>query len=280
MKRSVKSNKAFTLIELLVVIAIIAILAALLLPALAKAKSAARRAQCATNLKQVVLAFKVWEGDHGDKYPMAVSSTAWGAKESVSSLANCTSALPPAGYGLTNVFCVMSNDVINMKILYCPTDLSKTALPSDAAYAQTGPIAKAALSWGSFGPGNLSYFVMGDAQDKYPKMIFTGDRNIGTKGAQTGTTAATGMDMVNGPFAANSGVTVTAVQFPPWEWTDPDLHQGAGNLGMVDGSVQQSSLGSLNNSLNDTLKAIPPSQWPVARGTRASILGDMIINMP
>ena len=78
MKRYVKSTKAFTLIELLVVIAIIAILAALLLPALAKAKKAARRAQCVTNLKQVGLAFKVWEGDHGDKYPMAVSSAGLG----------------------------------------------------------------------------------------------------------------------------------------------------------------------------------------------------------
>ena len=98
MKRYVKSTKAFTLIELLVVIAIIAILAALLLPALAKAKSAARRAQCATNIKQVNLAFHVWEGDHGDKYPMAVSSTAWGAKEYVSSLAYSTTTLPPRGY--------------------------------------------------------------------------------------------------------------------------------------------------------------------------------------
>jgi prepilin-type N-terminal cleavage/methylation domain-containing protein/prepilin-type processing-associated H-X9-DG protein len=66
-----KQSTAFTLIELLVVIAIIAILAAILFPVFAKAREKARQIACASNLKQLGLAFMQYSQDNDEVMPCA-----------------------------------------------------------------------------------------------------------------------------------------------------------------------------------------------------------------
>jgi prepilin-type N-terminal cleavage/methylation domain-containing protein len=222
MKRILKQNKAFTLIELLVVIAIIAILAALLLPALAAAKRKAQRINCISNLKQVGIAFRLWEGDNGDRYPMAVSTTYNGAKEKIYCQANQPGQ---ALYGLTNVFVVMSNELSTPKVLFCPSDSVRSYTTNFTALR--------------FNSGNMSYFVCGDAVETYPQMILDGDRNIGTASAQNIPATMTNV----------LGVQWTGDPAAWWAWSAVDLHLRVGNIGMADGSAQQVTVAGLQTAL-------------------------------
>jgi prepilin-type N-terminal cleavage/methylation domain-containing protein len=77
----------FTLIELLVVIAIIAILAAILFPVFARARENARKASCASNLRQLGLAVLQYSGDYDECYP-------WGRQLELTDLANANARTP------------------------------------------------------------------------------------------------------------------------------------------------------------------------------------------
>lgn len=62
-------KRGFTFIELLVVIAIVGLLAGLLLPTLAKAKGTALKSNCASNLRQLGMAWWLYLDDHNDVFP-------------------------------------------------------------------------------------------------------------------------------------------------------------------------------------------------------------------
>jgi prepilin-type N-terminal cleavage/methylation domain-containing protein/prepilin-type processing-associated H-X9-DG protein len=117
-------GRAFTLVELLVVIGIIAVLVSLLLPALGRARDAAKQTACASNLRQVALAMLVYIGDNRGKFPRAYSNVdghyAWhtllvGLKYVQAPTESAAVVAPPdEDYNLTN----------NLRsILMCPETL-------------------------------------------------------------------------------------------------------------------------------------------------------------
>src|SRR5579883_1540897 len=108
-----KYSKALTLVELLVVIAVIAILAGLFMPATSHPRLAVR-VRCASNLKQVGLAFRIWEGDNNEHYPMQVYTNKLGGPLFINSREQF------------RYFQVMSNELSNPRIVFCPADSSRT----------------------------------------------------------------------------------------------------------------------------------------------------------
>jgi len=152
---SKQKTAALTLFETIVVIVVLAIALAMILPALAKAKHRASKLNCASNIKQIGIAFRVWEGDHGDKYPMSVSVTNGGAMELV------------AAGNIAVCFQVMSNELCTPKILLCPEDTHRVY----ATNFSTG-----------FSGANISYFLNPDAVEAYPQMILDGDSNLQVNG--------------------------------------------------------------------------------------------------
>lgn len=75
-------KRGFTLIELLVVIAIIAILAAILFPVFARAREAARKSSCSSNMKQIVTGMLMYAQDYDEKFPAGKDNCSHGPFDS------------------------------------------------------------------------------------------------------------------------------------------------------------------------------------------------------
>jgi hypothetical protein len=99
------------------------------------------------------IASRIWEGDHQDHYPMAVSNTNGGAMEQASM------------GDVAAVFEVMSNELSTPKILVCPADTNHDPATNFTI---------------GFSAKNISYFVGLDANEANPQMLLSGDDNFET----------------------------------------------------------------------------------------------------
>jgi prepilin-type processing-associated H-X9-DG protein len=145
-----RRKRAMTILDVLVVLVCILILAIILLPMLSTAK---RRGgpNCASNLKQISLAFQIWAADNNNKYPMSVSVTNGGAMELIET-GNLVACLQ-----------LVSNEMSTTKILVCPADPERTF----------------ATNFDVLDSSNVSYFVGADASnDADPNMVLDGDDNL------------------------------------------------------------------------------------------------------
>jgi prepilin-type N-terminal cleavage/methylation domain-containing protein len=270
-----QSKKAFTLIELLVVIAIIAILAAMLLPALAAAKKKAQKINCVNNLKQCGLAIRLWSQDQGDKNPMQVSGSS--SPSGAGNYVHHGSTADPAPFVLNPaaVFLVMSNELSTPKVAYCPSDNYQS---TNAAAFNTGVgcfINCTTLPNGFLnkpaGLGCCSYFVNGDASEVDPQMIMMGDRNIGTVGTKLNSAASyAGICTSAGTPPVACGLPVfdpagsswnNSASDGAWSWTAGDFHQKTGNIGLADGSVQQTTVVSLHQQMMNSTNVTVLQCW-------------------
>ncbi len=123
-------KQGFTLVELLVVIGIISALIAILLPALNRAREAAKKVACASNLKQIGMAMHMYANDNKGYYPVLKNQHNWNAPLTlVSALVVNGTYLPntnPKAWGYSAVF-------------RCPSDLSDytNSYPKSYVYRQT-----------------------------------------------------------------------------------------------------------------------------------------------
>jgi prepilin-type N-terminal cleavage/methylation domain-containing protein/prepilin-type processing-associated H-X9-DG protein len=152
-------NHALTLTEVLVSAAIACVLAGAAYLMFHRPKVVRRivhqnrssEIQCVNNLKQIGLAYRIWEGDNGDKLPMQIPAKAGGAME------------PAARGNVAPIFQLMSNELSTPRILICPADADRSVAKNFTA---------------GFDNSKVSYFAGVDAADDKPAMFLSGDDNF------------------------------------------------------------------------------------------------------
>jgi prepilin-type N-terminal cleavage/methylation domain-containing protein/prepilin-type processing-associated H-X9-DG protein len=203
-------RSGFTLTELLVVIAIIAILASILFPVFAHAREKARQTSCASNLKQLSLAFICYADDYDE-------------------------TMPPSFNAANYWFEVLQPYVRNTQIFACPSAGGR--LPDTQCYTATDPTIAAGRSYATTYP----------ALNKAGAISYTYGSFDDAAGANP---MAGGILTVSGQALSAYGDTTRVLLIGDglcrWfhsNWIDqylagPQPHNGGYNIGYVDGHVK------------------------------------------
>jgi len=114
-------------------------------------------------------------------------------------------------------FVVLSNELASPKVLACKSD-EKISRVTD---------------WTNLNNAHLSYFVGLDSNETLPRTVLSGDRNI-----------------TGGVLASNGIVRFSSTNEAGW---NQEMHKGAGNLGLADGSAMQVTVNSLRKQIQAAL---------------------------
>jgi prepilin-type processing-associated H-X9-DG protein len=224
----------FSLLEFIAVLVAVALLAVLSLVGLVVARNKAQRLNCADNLKEAGIAFETWREEHNGNYPMQVALTNSDAMKLLGSgnayvLWRSIGVLWPTNWLSTNWHASIqsgwdsqTNHDLFQKSLYCPADVNRTY----------------ATNFWDFTDANVSYFFNLDAAGNHPQMILDGDDNLAMDGVQ----------VKPGILNLGDNNSVTWIK---------KRHQGVGNIGLVDGSVQQVTIGGLSTAILNSTNGVP-----------------------
>lgn len=217
-------TKGLTRWELLALLTAVSLLVSLLVPALARAKHRAQRIGCISHLKQIGIAYRIWDNDHQQKFPWQLHQRAGGTVPDEGEIGR--------NFGeLVEAFRSISNELTVAIVLSCPGDPVRT--PARDFHPQ------APRPFGGKPPKvetrNLSYLVGWEADGKTPATLLVGDGFLGgTLPNGSGDAGRSGVvrEVRSRSQSPDQPLTPLAGFTNGW-------HADGANVGLADGSAHQ-----------------------------------------